>query len=218
MQFDDDAGTREQQRQLVRRGYDAISAVYRTDDGRPDPASPESTAAYEAWLGELGGHLAPGASVLDLGCGAGVPADRWLADAEFDVTGVDISPVQVDRAEHLVPGARFVCEDIATFETDPESFDAVISFYALIHVPLEDERRLFPRIARWLRPGGYLLAIVGHDRWTGVEEYMGTPMFWDHADTTTYLGWLAAEGLRPLWHRYVAEGASGHTLLLAQRG
>jgi hypothetical protein len=46
---------------------------------------------------------------------------------------------------------------------------------------------------------------------------MGAPMFWDHADTDTYLAWLAQAGLEPLWHRYVPEGASGHTLLLAQR-
>lgn len=42
-------------------------------------------------------------------------------------------------------------------------------------------------------------------------------MFWDHADAATYLDWCEAEGLHPLWHRYIAEGASGHTLVLAQR-
>ena len=87
---------------------------------------------------------------------------------------------------------------------------AIVSFYALIHVPLEDQRQLIPRMAAWLTPGGYLLAIVGSERWTGVEDYMGAPMFWDHADTDTYLDWLREARLEPVWHRYIPEGTSGH--------
>jgi len=28
-------------------------------------------------------------------------------------------------------------------------------------------------------------------------------MFWEHADTQTYLDWLASAGLQPAWHRFV---------------
>jgi hypothetical protein len=41
-------------------------------------------------------------------------------------------------------------------------------------------------------------------------------MFWDHADTGTYLQWLQAARLTPVWHRYVPDGDSGHTLILAR--
>ncbi len=93
---------------------------------------------------------------------------------------------------------------------------AAISFYALIHLPLADQQALLPRIRAWLRPGGYLLAIVGAREWTGTEHYLGADMFWDHADTSTYLRWLQAAQLHPRWHRYIPEGNSGHTLILAQ--
>ena len=63
-------------------------------------------------------------------------------------------------------------------------------------------------MAKWLRPGGYLLAIVGFERWTGIEEYMGAPMFWDHADTQTYLAWLEEAGMHLHWHRVIPEGTS----------
>jgi cyclopropane fatty-acyl-phospholipid synthase-like methyltransferase len=96
------------------------------------------------------------------------------------------------------------------------STDAVVSFYALIHVPVADQQALFPRIRDWLRPGGYFLAIVGATRWTGTARYHGADMFWDHADTGTYLQWFEAARLTPLWHRYVPEGDSGHTLILAR--
>jgi hypothetical protein len=83
-------------------------------------------------------------------------------------------------------------------------------------VPVADQQALLPRIRDWLRPGGYFLAIVGATRWTGTERYFGADMFWDHADTDTYLRWFRAARLTPRWHRYIPEGGSGHTLILAQ--
>jgi hypothetical protein len=97
----------------------------------------------------------------------------------------------------------------------PASLDAVVSFYALIPVPLADQQALVPAIRSWLRTAGYLLAITGARRWTGTKTYLGADMFWDHADTATYLDWLAAARLTPIWHRYIPEGDSGHSLILA---
>lgn len=211
----DDAGRRER-RDLVRRGYDRISEAYRSDDAISGRAT-ESTSEYTEWLSELAAVLRPGARVLDLGCGAGVPASRLLTDWGFRVTGVDISEVQVRRARSLVPGAQFIQADIVDWECDPGSFDAIVSLYTLIHVPVEDQRDLFPKMASWLIPGGHLLVIVGHTAWTGVEEYLGAEMFWDHADAETTLSWLADAGFDPVWKRFIPEGDSGHTLVLARR-
>ncbi|MBO0838693.1 MAG: methyltransferase domain-containing protein [Actinobacteria bacterium] len=204
-------------RELVRRGYDAISRLYRDDEGRSLTEIPPDWIAYhEAWVGELTRLLPAGSRVLDLGCGCGVPATRLLASAGFDTVGLDFSHVQIERARGLVPEAAFIEADMVTWDAEPGSFDAVASFYALIHVPLEDQRALFPRVRRWLRDGGLLIAIVGHERWTGVEEYYGAPMFWDHADTPTYQEWLGAAGFDVLSTRFVPEGESGHTLVLAE--
>jgi SAM-dependent methyltransferase len=206
------------QRDLVRRGYDAVSHAYRSDDGQPAGSSAEHVSRYAGWVKELAGLLPGGAVVVDLGCGAGVPATRELADRGLRVIGVDFSAVQLSRARRLVPTARLVQADMTALRLRPASVDAVVSFYALIHVPLDDQQALFPRLRAWLRPGGYLLAITGADRWTGTDDYLGAKMFWDHADTATYLRWLTAAGLEPVWHRYIPEGDSGHSLILAQAG
>jgi SAM-dependent methyltransferase len=204
------------QRDLVRRGYDAISQAYRTDDGQAAASSSEHVSRYAGWVAELAELLPPAATVVDLGCGAGVPATRELASHGFQVLGVDFSAVQVGRAHRLVPAASFVQADMTALHLRRATLDAVVSFYALIHVPLSDQLALFPRITRWLRPGGYLLAIVGAERWTGTESYLGADMFWDHADIGTYLRWLEAARLPAVWHRYVPEGDAGHTLILAR--
>jgi cyclopropane fatty-acyl-phospholipid synthase-like methyltransferase len=212
----DDAAGRARQRDLVRRGYDAISLAYRRDDEQAAGSSAEDVSRYAGWTAELAGLLRPGAWVVDLGCGAGIPATRELAGYGLRVLGVDFSAVQLRRARRLVPAASLIQADMTALHLRPESADAVVSFYALIHVPLADQQALFPRIRGWLRPGGYFLAIVGASRWTGTEQYLGADMFWDHAGTDTYLRWFQAARLTPLWHRYIPEGDSGHTLILAR--
>ena len=205
-----------QKRDLVRSGYDAISRAYRADTGGANPQTDQDTSFYSQWVQELGTLLPRGARVLDLGCGCGLPATRLLVDAGFDVVGVDFSAVQIDRARKLVPGASFIQADMVSWNADPAAFDAIVSFYALIHVPLEDQKLLLPRIRSWLRGDGLFLATFGHRQWTGTEEYLGAPMFWDHADAQTYLGWLQAAGFTPLWNRFIPEGASGHALILSR--
>jgi SAM-dependent methyltransferase len=211
----DEAGVRAGQRALVRRGYDAISHAYRSDDGASHWSTGEDPGRYQQWVDDLAQRLPARARVADLGCGNGVPGTLALTRHGLSVLGVDFSPVQLARARHLVPAASFVRADLADFQLRPASVDAVTAFYSLIHLPLADQRALFPRIHGWLRPGGYLLAIVGAAYWTGTEDYLGADMFWDHADTAAYLRWLRAARLTPLWHRFVPEGNSGHTLILA---
>ena len=211
----DDEAARARQRRLVRRGYNAVSEAYRDDDGQS--AGTDDTSRYAGWAAELAERLRPGARVLDLGCGAGIPATRELADRGLQVIGVDFSAAQLHRARRLVPEARLVQADMATVQFSAASLDAVVSFYAVIHLPLADQRALFPRIRDWLRPGGLLLAIVGAQPWTGTEQFHGAKMFWEHAGTGSYLGWLEEARLTPLWDRFVPEGeAGGHSLILAR--
>jgi SAM-dependent methyltransferase/GNAT superfamily N-acetyltransferase len=192
---------------IVRHGYDEISLVYRADD--------EEIPAYLDWLDRLA--PAPGDRVLDLGCGCGVPMARLLVERGCEVLGVDISDEQIRRARALVAGATFERADVTAWDRPDGSFDAIVSLYALIHLPREDLEALVPRLARWLRPGGRLLATVGADDWTGVEDFGGAPMFWDHPDPGTTFGWLIAAGFEVEHRDFVPEGSSGHELVIARR-
>ena len=166
---------------LVRRGYDALSYHYRSDDAGEDE--------YAPWLAELRARLPAGGAVLDLGCGNGVPVARSLAAAGYQVTGVDISDVQIERARRLVPAGTFIRADATVIEFPPRSFDAIVCLYALIHMPLAAQPGLLRRAAGWLRPAGWLLAVAGHSAWTGTEgNWLGgpAPMWWSQADAGTY--------------------------------
>jgi SAM-dependent methyltransferase len=197
---------------LVRRGYDALSRHY-------ELAYPTGTK-YRPWLADLTARLAPAGTVVDIGCGTGVPVARDLVAAGHRVTGVDISEVQVRRARELVPGAEFVHADATTVEFPSGSLDAVVSFYTLIHLPLAEQPPLLARIADWLRPGGWFLTTMGHRAYTGVDEDWlggGTPMWWSHADTDTNREWLTRAGFAVEHEEFVPEGDGGAVLFRARR-
>jgi 2-polyprenyl-3-methyl-5-hydroxy-6-metoxy-1,4-benzoquinol methylase len=198
---------------LVRRGYDALSYHYRADGD-------DDAGERGAWIDALERRLPAGGDVLDLGCGCGVPVARALVRAGFSVTGVDLSDVQIARARRLVPGATFHRADATELSFASDSFDAVVSLYMLIHVPLDEQPPLIRRIGQWLRPGGILLATTGHTAWTGTEpDWLGggAPMWWSHPDAATYRGWFEAAGLTVLATEFVPQGSGGHALFWCQR-
>lgn len=51
--------------------------------------------------------LNPRARILDLGCGAGIPIDKYLIDKGFKVIGIDISEKQIELAKNNVPEGEF---------------------------------------------------------------------------------------------------------------
>jgi SAM-dependent methyltransferase len=200
------------QADLVRQAYDALSYRYRADDAEP--------GRYGPWVERLLHLLPPAADVLDLGCGSGVPVARMLASAGHHVTGVDLSEVQVSRARVLVPGATFIQADATKADFGDDSFDAIVSLYALIHMPVAAQPALLRRAGRWLRPSGWLLASTGYDAWTGSDaNWLGgsTPMYWSQADAAASRRWIQDAGLVITAEETIPEGASAHALFWAQR-
>jgi len=167
-------------KRIVADGYDEIALRYL--DWSALAPSPERMRHLERLLG----LLPPGAEVLELGCGAGVPVTQALAE-RCRVIGVDISAAQIELAERYVPDATFIQADMAALEFAPGSFDAVVAFYALTHVPRDEHAALLGRIATWLRPGGLLFATMGAaDAPGGIEhDWLGAPMYWSHFDADT---------------------------------
>ena len=157
--------------QLVADAYDAIGDTFAEWRERAvgDPR--------REWEDKLVSRLGDGARLLELGCGGGAPETKRLAE-RFAVTGVDISPKQIERARAVVPQATFVCADFTDLELPAASFDAVASFYVFNHVPRELLAPLLRSIHGWLVHGGWLLTAFGQNDnpgWTG--DWLGARTF-----------------------------------------
>lgn len=153
----------------------AVTA-YRRGAGMPDRSDAQAfwderyRSHTSLWSGEPNRYLvseasglAPG-TALDAGCGEGADA-IWLAGRGWQVTGVDVSSVALERAaaaaaEQQVAGQLdWQQADLADFDPGSGGYDLVTSQY--LHLPSADRVPLFDRLAAAVRPGGSLL-IVGH--------------------------------------------------------
>ena len=167
-------------KQIVARGYDRIVERY----GRwALSVREEERARYTALLED---RLSPGSRLLELGCGPGLPTTRRLAES-FAVVGIDLSARQIERARRNAPGAAFVQADMGTVGFAPASFDAVASFYALIHLPRQEQPGLVRKVAAWLRPGGLFMASMGAGAVEAglADDWLGAPMYWSSFDAAT---------------------------------
>jgi SAM-dependent methyltransferase len=180
-------------KKIVAEGYDRI---FRRHCQWVSHARADERARYTSVLMR---QLAPGARVLELGCGVGLPTTRELAE-QFSVTGLDISPKQIAQARQNVPGAEFVNADMARLEYPAASFDGIAAFYSIFHVPRQEQAGLLCRLATWLRPGGIFVGTMGFASVeTGYEEdWLGAPMYWSSFDAETNKRLVKDAGLRIL--------------------
>src|SRR6202041_2958650 len=96
-------------------------------------------------------RYAPGKRVLDAGCGTGYGSAE-LAQSAAEVTGVDIAPdaIEYARANYPLPGLRFIESSCAAVPFPADSFDLVIAFEVIEHLPdfrafLDDSARVLTR-------------------------------------------------------------------------
>jgi len=202
----------EREREIVEAGYDAIARGYLKSKDPQDPF-------ILSRLTDLSDRLPTGSQVLDLGCGAGIPATQFLAQ-RFKVTGVDVSQTQIDLVRERVPAGHFVKADMRTVERPPATFAAVVSLYAIIHIPREEHLAVLHRIHRWLIPGGLFLATWATGDWEGEDpnwEGWGAPMWWSHFGSETNLRLLAEAGFSVLDARIDDSHGESWLWVLAQR-
>lgn len=133
---------------------------------------------------------APPARLLDAGSGPGLYASR-LANAGYDVTGVDVNPAAIRHAQAQVASAagppntagrlRFQRAELATLEPPREPYDAaILVYYVLEAFPAREQPRVLRRIAASLRPGG--AAIV--EMRLRPDQLPGRICWWDIVDSS----------------------------------
>jgi SAM-dependent methyltransferase len=132
--------------------YDVVADQYVRrlfDELRHKPFDRELLDRFAAMIPQAG-------SVCDIGCGPGQVA-RYLQERGVRVCGIDLSPAMVEQARRLVSGVEFRQGDMTALDLSDGTWDGIVAFYSIIHVPREDVAGALVELRRVLRPGGVLL-------------------------------------------------------------
>jgi SAM-dependent methyltransferase len=193
---------------LIRSGYDKIAIKYlKNRDGL-------KSAKY---IYQLLKYLPKQSSVLDLGCGAGVPVDDILIKAGCDVVGIDISKEQIKLAQKNCPRGDYLVSDIANLKMNEYLVNAVVCFYTIFHLPRNEHKKLLTIMHSFLQKGGMLLITMGDREFEGEHKMHDTPMWSSQFGTVKNHKIICEVGFEILIDEMDNSGGERHQIILARK-
>jgi cyclopropane fatty-acyl-phospholipid synthase-like methyltransferase len=187
--------------------YDAIADAWHAHDRE---------FRAKGYVDMLLDRLEPGARVLDVGCGTGLPIARYVAGRGFRVTGVDASAKMLAIARRTVPEATFLHADMLELP-DVGPFAAVVAWDSVFHVDRRRHAGLYGRIRDLLEDGGWLLLSAGgtgHEGFT--SEMFGHTFFYSGYEPDETVRLLEAAGFTVELCEVDDPSSRGHVAIVAR--
>ena len=152
-------------------GYEEVAADYIAGRG-------QNPSGIGVWVvAEWSKTLPIAATVLDLGCGPGVPVSEVLIDRGFQVHGVDASPSMVAAFRRNFPNAPVECAAVEDFNFFGKPFDAVIACGLFFLLDAPTQLKLIPKISAALKSGGQFLFAAPSQICTWLDGMTDRPSF-----------------------------------------
>ena len=103
---------------------------------------------------------APGAEVLDLGCGTGLELNEYFSlNPAASVTGIDLAPGMLAALRKKFPDKKLTLI-LGSYFDEPfgeERFDAAVSVESLHHFTKAEKLPLYEKLCKALKPGGWFI-------------------------------------------------------------
>jgi SAM-dependent methyltransferase len=158
----------------------------------------------------------PGAHILDLGCGTGLPIARYVLDQGYRLTGVDSSAVMLRLARTHCPEADFVAGDMVAVEL-AGPYDGMVAWDSIFHVPKAQHGQLFHTLARWLVPHAPLLLSLGGSEGEFLAPMFGLDFFYSAHAPEVSLALLRDAGFAILLSEVDDPSSRGHLAVLCRK-
>jgi SAM-dependent methyltransferase len=155
------------------------------------------------------------ATVLDLGCGTGMPVMDYLLKQGLQVTGVDASSCMLEIARHNLPGADLRLADMRQLSLN-QQFDALIAWHSFFHLPPEDQPSMFLIFKMHLKNKGLLLFTSGKEHGEAWGMNGGVNLYHGSLDKQEYKTLLEANDFRVLQYTEDDPECGNATVWLAQ--
>lgn len=173
---------------LTQTSYDTLAEAYARRMLRELDHKPFDRELLDQFAARFAGH----GRVADVGCGPGHVA-RYLHERGVDACGVDLSPAMTALAQREHPGIDFYAEDMRALSFPDSLLAAVVSFYALIHIPRAEMVAVLREMRRVLTANGtFLIAFHRGSEIRHFDELWEQPVsldfiFFEREEMTAYL-------------------------------
>jgi cyclopropane fatty-acyl-phospholipid synthase-like methyltransferase len=177
----------------------------------------ESQLEIIDYLERFGRLIERGRTILDAGCGDGVPVDRYLTEQGFAVNGIDASARMIERARRNVPEGFYEVKDMVHMNEGEYCVDGVVSLRALLHIPREVYPALLRKFISFMPNGGALLLTMRPGKWSQSGE--GTPSAsasWHHDGAGGNAQLVEDAGFRIVLNDVCGSGDEKHQVILAR--
>lgn len=115
------------------------------------------------------------ATVVDVGCGSGIPISQTLIDAGFTLYGIDASPRLVSVFRSHFPDHHIACEAAEDSAFFHRTFDGAVAIGLVFLLPPAVQQTVLARIATALKPGGHLLMSAPDQPCEWTDSLTGRP-------------------------------------------
>ncbi len=111
---------------------------------------------------------------------------------------------------------------MTALEFEDDSFDGIVSTYAVFHIPRTKHLSLFQDFHRILKMGGALLFSIGSKETDGTDgvwewdDFQSVPMFWSYYPPSKTVELLKSADFEIIFGRNVTTGEETHHWILAR--
>lgn len=176
--------------------HEAIIDLYERTAVAWDAARRRLTREERPHIEALADALPARASILDIGCGTGVPA-TLLIDRGFTLTGIDSSPTLIALCRKRFPDGDWRVADMRTLDLD-RRFAAILAWFSFFHLSPDDQRAMFTVFARHAAPGALLVFTSADEEGVAIGEWEGEPLYHASLAPDENCALLAAKGFEVL--------------------
>ena len=169
-----------------------------------------------AWLDRFLALLPQDPTVLDFGCGCGVPIARYLIERDCRMTGVDGASAMIIMCAQRFPKCEWLVGDMRTLELD-RTFNGIIAWDSFFHLSQSDQRLMFAIFKRHAAAGAALMFTSGPSAGEVVGSYRGEPLYHASLDSVEYCALLSDGGFDVVTHVVEDPDCGLRTIWLAQR-
>lgn len=167
------------------------------------------------WLDRFCSLLPAGATLLDIGCGSGLPIAGELVRRGFTVTGVDAAPEMLALFRRNLPDHTAFHADMRQLSLG-RRFAGLLAWDSFFHLSPGDQRAMFARFRDHAAPNAALMFTSGPAEGEAIGELSGEPLYHGSLGPEEYRALLDAAGFRVIGHAVEDPTCGYRTVWLAQ--